>query len=68
MCVSWFFLESLSVNGRDDGVRQVAQTLQSCLELADPVQQIQLVKKVSNSTIMSSLIFIVLALFNKLYV
>lgn len=41
------FSESLSVNGREDGVRQVAQTLQSCLQLAEPVQQIQLVKKVS---------------------
>ncbi|XP_029030898.1 thyroid adenoma-associated protein [Betta splendens] len=38
-------IESLSVNGEEDGVRQVAQTLQSCLELAEPVQQIQLVKK-----------------------
>ncbi|XP_039994968.1 thyroid adenoma-associated protein isoform X2 [Xiphias gladius] len=38
-------IASLSVDGRDDGVRQVAQTLQSCLELTEPVQQIQLVKK-----------------------
>ncbi|XP_035807135.2 thyroid adenoma-associated protein isoform X2 [Amphiprion ocellaris] len=36
---------SLSIDGGDDGVRQVAQTLQSCLELTEPVQQIQLVKK-----------------------
>ncbi|XP_068423389.1 thyroid adenoma-associated protein [Clinocottus analis] len=36
---------SLSVDGGEDGVRQVAQTLQSCLELSEPVQQIQLVKK-----------------------
>ncbi|XP_067385468.1 thyroid adenoma-associated protein isoform X2 [Channa argus] len=38
-------LVSLSVDGENDGVRQVARTLQSCLELAEPVQQIQLVKK-----------------------
>uniref|UniRef100_A0A3Q3F2S4 tRNA (32-2'-O)-methyltransferase regulator THADA n=1 Tax=Labrus bergylta TaxID=56723 RepID=A0A3Q3F2S4_9LABR len=38
-------LASLSVDGGEDGVRQVARTLQSCLELTDPVQQIQLVKK-----------------------
>ncbi|KAK2823947.1 hypothetical protein Q5P01_021122 [Channa striata] len=36
---------SLSVDGEKHGVRQVAQTLQSCLELAEPMQQIQLVKK-----------------------
>lgn len=34
------------MDGGEDGVRQVAQTLQSCLELTEPVQQIQLVKKV----------------------
>ncbi|KAM9847598.1 thyroid adenoma-associated protein [Aulostomus maculatus] len=38
-------LASLSVDGGEDGVRKVAQTLRSCLELTDPVQQIQLVKK-----------------------
>ncbi|XP_040906443.1 thyroid adenoma-associated protein [Toxotes jaculatrix] len=38
-------IASLSVDGEDDGVRHVAQTLQSCLELTEPVQQIQLVKK-----------------------
>uniref|UniRef100_UPI0037E7F30F thyroid adenoma-associated protein n=1 Tax=Semicossyphus pulcher TaxID=241346 RepID=UPI0037E7F30F len=38
-------IASLSVDGGEDGVRQVARTLQSCLELSDPVQQIQLVKK-----------------------
>ncbi|XP_061693127.1 thyroid adenoma-associated protein isoform X2 [Syngnathoides biaculeatus] len=38
-------LASLSVDGGHDGVRQVAKTLQTCLELKDPVQQIQLVKK-----------------------
>ncbi|XP_026211398.1 thyroid adenoma-associated protein [Anabas testudineus] len=38
-------IESLSVNDGEDGIRQVAQTLQSFLESADPVQQIQLVKK-----------------------
>ncbi|XP_078128920.1 thyroid adenoma-associated protein isoform X2 [Sander vitreus] len=38
-------IASLSVDGGEDGVRQVAQTLQSCLELTEPVQQIQLVKK-----------------------
>ncbi|KAM4607989.1 thyroid adenoma-associated protein [Polymixia lowei] len=36
---------SLSVDGGDDAVKQVAQTLQNCLDLTDPVQQIQLVKK-----------------------
>uniref|UniRef100_A0A3Q1ESI2 THADA armadillo repeat containing n=1 Tax=Acanthochromis polyacanthus TaxID=80966 RepID=A0A3Q1ESI2_9TELE len=36
---------SLSIDGGDDGVRQVARTLQCCLELTEPVQQIQLVKK-----------------------
>ncbi|XP_030603636.1 thyroid adenoma-associated protein isoform X2 [Archocentrus centrarchus] len=38
-------LASLSVDDGEDGVRQVAQTLQSCLEMTEPVQQIQLVKK-----------------------
>ncbi|XP_070772051.1 thyroid adenoma-associated protein [Enoplosus armatus] len=38
-------IASLSVDGGEDGARQVAQTLQSCLELTEPVQQIQLVKK-----------------------
>ncbi|XP_069001377.1 thyroid adenoma-associated protein [Embiotoca jacksoni] len=38
-------IASLSVDGGDDGVRQVACTLQSCLQLTEPVQQIQLVKK-----------------------
>ncbi|CAJ1066908.1 thyroid adenoma-associated protein [Xyrichtys novacula] len=38
-------IASLSVDGGEDGVRHVARTLQSCLELTDPVQQIQLVKK-----------------------
>ncbi|KAG7511599.1 thyroid adenoma-associated protein [Solea senegalensis] len=38
-------IASLSVDGGEDGVSQVAQTLQSCLELTEPVQQIQLVKK-----------------------
>ncbi|XP_034537474.1 thyroid adenoma-associated protein [Notolabrus celidotus] len=38
-------IASLSVDGGEDGVRHVAQTLQSCLELTDPVQQIQLIKK-----------------------
>ncbi|XP_031732003.1 thyroid adenoma-associated protein [Anarrhichthys ocellatus] len=38
-------IASLSVDGGEDGVRQVAQTLQTCLELSEPVQQIQLVKK-----------------------
>nr|XP_057906277.1 thyroid adenoma-associated protein [Doryrhamphus excisus]XP_057906286.1 thyroid adenoma-associated protein [Doryrhamphus excisus] len=41
-------LASLSIDGGHDGVRQVAHTLQSCLELKDPVQQIQLVKKVGS--------------------
>ncbi|XP_054654296.1 thyroid adenoma-associated protein isoform X2 [Dunckerocampus dactyliophorus] len=41
-------LASLSVDGGQDGVRQVAHTLQSCLELKEPVQQIQLVKKVGS--------------------
>ncbi|XP_057703664.1 thyroid adenoma-associated protein [Corythoichthys intestinalis] len=38
-------LASLSVDGGHDGVGQVAKTLHTCLELNDPVQQIQLVKK-----------------------
>uniref|UniRef100_A0A3Q3LPG0 tRNA (32-2'-O)-methyltransferase regulator THADA n=1 Tax=Mastacembelus armatus TaxID=205130 RepID=A0A3Q3LPG0_9TELE len=38
-------LASLSVDGREDGVRQLSQTLQSFLKLGEPVQQIQLVKK-----------------------
>ncbi|XP_042288889.1 thyroid adenoma-associated protein isoform X2 [Thunnus maccoyii] len=38
-------IASLSLDGGEDGVRQVAQTLQSCLKLTEPVQQIQLVKK-----------------------
>ncbi|KAM3606743.1 uncharacterized protein V6R79_022453 [Siganus canaliculatus] len=38
-------IASLSVGGGDDGVQQLAQTLQSCLELTEPVHQIQLVKK-----------------------
>lgn len=38
-------MASLSVDGGEDGVQKLAQTLQSCLELTDPVQQIQLVKK-----------------------
>ncbi|XP_051271703.1 thyroid adenoma-associated protein homolog isoform X2 [Dicentrarchus labrax] len=38
-------IASLSVGGGEDGVRQLAQTLQSCLELTEPVQQIQLVQK-----------------------
>ncbi|XP_072293704.1 thyroid adenoma-associated protein [Eucyclogobius newberryi] len=37
-------LASLSINGAEDGVQSLAQTLRSCLELEDPVQQIQLVK------------------------
>lgn len=42
----WSFPASLSVDGAEDGVGQLARTLQSCLELSEPVQQIQLVKKV----------------------
>ncbi|XP_041865612.1 thyroid adenoma-associated protein [Melanotaenia boesemani] len=38
-------IASLSVDGGEDGVQQVAQTLQSCLQLTEPVQQIQLIKK-----------------------
>ncbi|KAF7653645.1 hypothetical protein LDENG_00080460 [Lucifuga dentata] len=41
-------IASLSVDGGEDGVSQVAQTLQACLELKEPVQQIQLVKKVGS--------------------
>ncbi|XP_061601680.1 thyroid adenoma-associated protein isoform X2 [Cololabis saira] len=37
-------IASLSIDGEDEA-RQVAQTLRSCLQLTDPVQQIQLVKK-----------------------
>lgn len=44
--IVWSFLVSLSVDGGEDRVRQIAQTLQSCLELSEPLQQIQLVKKV----------------------
>lgn len=40
------FPASLSVDEAEDGVDQLARTLQSCLELSEPVQQIQLVKKV----------------------
>lgn len=36
---------SLSVDGGADGVRHLAQTLQACLKLTDPVLQIQLIKK-----------------------
>ncbi|XP_060943826.1 thyroid adenoma-associated protein [Limanda limanda] len=38
-------IASLSVDCGEDGIRQIAQTLQSCLELTEPVQQIQLIKK-----------------------
>lgn len=40
------FSVSLSVDGGDEWIRQLAQTLQDCLALTDPMQQIQLVKKV----------------------
>lgn len=42
------FLASLSADGEEeeDGVKQLARTLQACLGLTEPVQQIQLVKKV----------------------
>lgn len=40
------FPASLSVDDKEDEVKQLARTLQSCLELTEPVQQIQLVKKV----------------------
>lgn len=60
MCVSWSFLASLSVNGGEDGVGQIAQTLQSCLELTEPVQQIQLVKKVKGIIIIIVVIKIAL--------
>ncbi|XP_070833382.1 thyroid adenoma-associated protein [Chaetodon trifascialis] len=38
-------IASLSVDGGEDGVSQLAHTLQACLELTEPVQQIQLVQK-----------------------
>ncbi|CAG10186.1 unnamed protein product [Tetraodon nigroviridis] len=38
-------IASLSVADEKDEVKQLAQTLQTCLELTEPVQQIQLVKK-----------------------
>ncbi|XP_037321311.2 thyroid adenoma-associated protein [Pungitius pungitius] len=38
-------IASLSVDGGQEGLGQLARTLQSCLELSEPVQQIQLVKK-----------------------
>lgn len=37
---------SLSVGDEEDGVRQLARTLQSCLELTEAVQQIRLVEQV----------------------
>ncbi|XP_033835592.1 thyroid adenoma-associated protein [Periophthalmus magnuspinnatus] len=37
-------IASLSIDGGENGVQNLAKTLQSCLELTDPVQQIQLVK------------------------
>ena len=45
-CVFVCFSASLSVGGGDEKISQVAQTLQEFLMLTDPVQQIQLVKKV----------------------
>lgn len=45
-CVFVLCSASLSLDEGEDGVRQVAKTLQACLELKEPVQQIQLVKKV----------------------
>ncbi|XP_077960051.1 thyroid adenoma-associated protein isoform X2 [Gasterosteus aculeatus] len=38
-------IASLSVDGGQEGLGQLARTLQACLELSEPVQQIQLVKK-----------------------
>lgn len=38
--------ERLSVADGEAAVRQLAQTLQACVELKDPVQQVKLVKKV----------------------
>ncbi|XP_076016993.1 thyroid adenoma-associated protein [Genypterus blacodes] len=38
-------IASLSLDDGLDGVREVAETLQACLKLKEPVQQIQLVKK-----------------------
>ncbi|KAK7901513.1 hypothetical protein WMY93_018282 [Mugilogobius chulae] len=38
-------IASLSIDEGENEVQSLAQTLQSCLELTDPVQQIQLVKK-----------------------
>ncbi|XP_015229151.1 PREDICTED: thyroid adenoma-associated protein isoform X1 [Cyprinodon variegatus] len=38
-------IASLSVDGGTERVKQLSHTLQSCLELTDPVQQIQLIKK-----------------------
>ncbi|XP_014913282.1 thyroid adenoma-associated protein [Poecilia latipinna] len=38
-------IASLSVDGGADGVKHLAQTLQTCLQLTDAVQQIQLIKK-----------------------
>uniref|UniRef100_A0AAV2JLB0 tRNA (32-2'-O)-methyltransferase regulator THADA n=1 Tax=Knipowitschia caucasica TaxID=637954 RepID=A0AAV2JLB0_KNICA len=38
-------IASLSIDGGEGEVQNLAHTLQSCLELTDPVQQIQLVRK-----------------------
>lgn len=38
--------ERLSVADGEAAVKQLAQTLQACVELKDPVQQVKLVKKV----------------------
>ena len=44
---------SLCLDGSvsDEEVRQIAVTLQAFLEMTEPVQQIQLVKKVSSSSL-----------------
>lgn len=45
-CLPVFPPECLSVADGEAAVSQLAQTLQACIELNDPVQQVKLIKKV----------------------
>lgn len=45
-CLPIFPPECLSVADGEAAVSQLAQTLQTCVELKDPVQQVKLIKKV----------------------
>lgn len=47
---TFFFIASLCISGGDEEAGQVAQSLQSFLQLTDPVQQVQLIKKVGPLT------------------